>query len=211
MHISPSHFRMRCTSITSKYKRCIFLLLRAKNQEASSQHPPIIFTNIFNFAHHLTTWKIPLQHHEATTTMYTTLIRLLLPLLITLTLTHASPTPITSTSEITPLNRRLIESAPWQLNNLRIFSAAPGTPGMSYITFTFVDSGNDAALDMTTSCKRYIAPQSSLGEASGAVTTPVFSTCANATVGWSYDGKTVSVQRSYVDVRYVLCLRLVLS
>jgi len=66
-----------------------------------------------------------------------TSLPLLLLLLAQTALTSPTPPPPTSFLRLRP---RLVESTPWQLHDLRIFTAQPGTPGISYISFTFADS-----------------------------------------------------------------------
>lgn len=128
-----------------------------------------------------------------------TSLPLLLLLLAQTALTSPTPPPPTSFLRLRP---RLVESTPWQLHDLRIFTAQPGTPGISYISFTFADS--NAGLNLTTACTRYV-PQGSPGGGGAVADGSVFSACANATVGWTFDGARIAVQRVYRDARYVFC------
>jgi hypothetical protein len=94
-----------------------------------------------------------------------------------------------------PLLKRLVENEPWHLANLAIFTSTSDTKNSS-ISFDLVD--NNARLQLETTCSRSIL---------GSIKDPnAFYPCTNNTLAFRWDGRTLRVQRTYIDTRHDMVL-----
>lgn len=87
----------------------------------------------------------------------------------------------------------LLENNPWIVRKLQAFTAAPGTDGPSFVSFHLQDT--NTGLKLNTMCSRYLPKKS---------TEPCedpnnYYSCDDDSVQFMYDGKTVTIERTFTD------------
>ena len=102
----------------------------------------------------------------------------------------ASPVPAEGSS--TELEKRFSETNPWQLTNIVAHQAANKAAGQSHFGFHFEDTNK--GIKLQTDCKYTLPAGSTATLADGQ-----YHPCDNNSVSFSWDGTTLSLERSYTD------------
>ncbi|KAI9654157.1 MAG: hypothetical protein M1831_005511 [Alyxoria varia] len=129
---------------------------------------------------------------------FTVLIQAIVLAFSLISTTSASPIAVPepqqpSSTDTAPPSKSnpITESNPWVLTNIKKFEANSAN-GATYITFDFKD--DNEGIQLKTTCSRVVLPGK--GEIADGGSTV---SCANPDVGFSYDGSSIKIQRSYTD------------